>query len=213
MKIIWFAIATALLTACSAPPKRQLPTTPVKFDAVLQSGCLMPEPSEFLSATQKNSILRLHITQTGRVSSAAIIRTSGSQSLDASLAAAASRCTFAPAYLVNVAERKRGDIEDDYTLNVTWSKITTMVGPLRCFLPDYTLAARRAGEEGKVVLHFRVNGDYGTLETRIHPDSTGGVNLRSLSLRAVEACVEHKEVKASITPNAWYSIPFVWKLE
>jgi len=187
-------LAVAVLAAgCAVTPKPQAPvvSAPVKFAAVLQPGCLMPQPSEHGFANSGSATLQLHVTLTGEVLSAVVVRSSGLPNLDSALTVAARGCKFAPAYSVDPVTHQRADIEDDYTLNTSWPQ-SALVGPLRCFAPDYTHAARRAGEEGTV----------------------GGFNIRSLSVRAVQTCVtNHAEVRRSLRPDVWYALPYAWHLE
>ena len=209
-------LAVAMLAAgCAVTPKPPAPVvgTPVKFAAVLQPGCLMPQPSEHGFANGGSAVLRLHVTSTGEVGSAVTERSSGLPALDAALSVAARGCTFAPAYSVDPVTHQRADIEDNYILNASWPQ-STLVGPLRCFAPDYTHAARRAGEEGTVIVEFRINGESGVPETRVRADSARGSNIRSLSVRTVQACVtNHVEVRRSLRPDAWYALPYSWRLE
>jgi TonB family protein len=210
-------LAAALLVAgCAAPPKPlppPPPSAPVKFDAFLLPGCLMPEPGEQGVSTSGSAALQLHVTKAGEVSSAAVARSSGSATLDSALQAAARACRFSPAYSVDSATFKRTEIEDTYTLNTAWPG-PVLVGPHRCFAPDYTHAARRSDEEGTVIVEFRLNRDTGALDARVRPNSAPGRHIRDLSLRAVQACVmAHPEARKSLTPGDWYAIPYAWRLE
>jgi outer membrane biosynthesis protein TonB len=142
-----------------------------------------------------------------------VARSAGTPKLDSALQAAARRCRFSPAFSVDPATFKRTDIEDDYTLNVAWPT-PVLVGPHRCFAPDYTLVARRSDEEGTVVVEFRLNGESGAVDTRVRPTSAAGRHIRELSVQAVQACVmAHPEARKSLTPGAWYAIPYAWRLE
>jgi TonB family protein len=204
-----------LIAGCAAPPKPLPPpaSAPVKFDAILLPGCLMPEPGEHRFATGGSAALQLRVTPAGEVTSAAVARSSGSAALDSALQAAAGGCRFSPAYSVDSATFKRTEVEHSYTLNASWPA-PLLVGPHRCFAPDYTHAARRSGEEGTVMVEFRLNGETGALDARVRPNSAPGRHIRDLSLRAVQACVlAHPEARKSLTPGDWYAIPYAWRLE
>lgn len=215
--LVSLAVA-ALLQACSTPPTKTLPptTTPppatvVKFDAVLQPGCLM-QVSPGLPAASGTAALQLRISTTGQVLSASVATSSGSAPLDALLLASARRCTFAPAFRVGGPDHVRTEVEDDYTLSVAWPA-PPLVGPLRCFRPDYPHLARRREEEGTVVVDFSLRASDGTLETRVRPGSAAGPRLRELSVRAVETCLRHEEARTGLKQGAWYAIPYSWRLE
>jgi len=206
-----------LLQACSTPPAKTLPPTktptpaPVtKFDAVLQPGCLM-QTSPGLPAASGTATLQLRIGTTGQVLSASVATSSGSPPLDALLLASARRCAFAPAFTVGGPDRVRTEMEDDYTLSLAWPA-PPLVGPHRCFRPDYPHLARRREEEGTVAVEFRLHAD-DKLETRVRPGSATGSMLRELSVRTVEACLRHEEARATLQRGAWYAISYTWRLE
>jgi len=205
-------MAAALLQACSAPPPQPLPALPlVKFDAVLQPGCLI-QTSPDLPATGGTAVMQLRIDTSGQVTSVRVTQSSGSTAMDAMLLNSARRCSFTPAFTLGGPDRTRAEVEDDYTLSITWPT-PPLLGPHRCFRPDYTPAARRRGEEGTVVVQFRLRADEGTLETRVQPGGAAMPMLRELSVRAVEACLRHAEARSALQPGAWYAIPYTWRLE
>lgn len=213
-RLLASAVAAALLQACSTPPPPKPPAAPlppVKFDAVLLPGCLMLTSPE-VPADSGTATLQLRVAASGQVVSARVTKSSGSQPTDAMLQASARRCAFSPAFTSGGANHERTEVEDDYTLNVSWPK-PPLLGPHRCFRPDYTLAARRRDEEGTVVVEFRLRVEDGTLETRVGPTSTAIPMLRELSVRTVQACLRHEEASGSLQRGVWYAIPYTWRLE
>lgn len=205
-----------MLAGCAArlpPPPAPRPPQPVRFTAVLQPGCLLPHPTLLRKSPASHATLALHVDATGQVESATVRDSAGNHELDAALQAAAMRCKFTPAYVVEGSART--EVPDDHVLNLRWPAEGALVGSARCITPEYPHAARRAEEMGRIVVQFRKSPSTGQPEVQLRPTTTPVARriLQPLSLRAVSECLAHDEVAAELPPDKWYAAEYNWILD
>lgn len=98
-------------------------------------------------------------------------------------------------------------------MEVQWPINRPMVGPVRCFRPDYSHAARRSGEEGQVVVEFRRLSSNGQVEASVRPGPLRLTHLERLSLDSVIRCLEHADIKSSLPADKLLLIAYDWRLE
>ncbi len=210
------AIAAATLAGCATrlppPPPPTIPQ-PVRFTAVLQPGCLLPAPTLLRKSPTSRATLALRVDATGRVESATVRDSAGNSELDAALRAAAMRCKFTPAYVVEGAARTRTDVLDDQVLNLRWPAEGELVGSARCMTPGYPHAARRSEEMGQVVVRFRKSPETGQPEVQLQKASAAMRTLQPLSMRAVSECLAHDEVAAELPADKWIAVYYDWRLD
>ncbi|MFO1340959.1 MAG: energy transducer TonB [Burkholderiaceae bacterium] len=185
----------------------------MRFTAVLQPGCLLPAPALLRTSPLSRAVLALQVDASGRVASASVRDSAGNGELDAALQAAAMRCRFAPAYVVDGATRARTEVPDDYLLNVHWPAQGALMGAARCMTPDYPHAARRVEEMGEVLVRFRKSPTTGQPEAEVSKSPAGLRILQPLSLRAVSDCLAHEEVAADLPSDRWYVAAYHWRLD
>ena len=209
------AAAALALASCATPPPPPPPPAPkpVRFAAVLQPGCLLPAPALLRQSPASRATLVLRVDATGRVETATVRDSAGTGELDAALQAAAMRCRFTPAYVVEGAERKRTEVPDDHVLELRWPAQGALLGAARCMTPGYPHAARRADEMGRVVVQFRKSPDTGQPEVQVRQATAAMRMLQPLSLRAVSECLAHDEVAAELPPGQWFSATYDWRLD
>lgn len=208
-------VATAALAACATHPPPPPPPVPkpVRFAAVLEPGCLLPATALLRQSPLSHATLALQVDASGHVTSASVRESAGNGELDAALQAAAMRCRFTPAYVVEGAERKRTEVHDDHLLDVRWPAEGALLGAARCMTPGYPHAARRAEEMGRVVVQFRKSADTGQTEVQLRQTSPAMRTLQPLSLRAVRECLAHDEVAAELPVGQWFSVSYDWRLD
>lgn len=210
-----FLLCAALVSCAAQPvvaPVKVAPAPPVRFDAVLLPGCLLPAPSLLAQASRPGATMTVSIDAAGSVSSAVLASSTGSAELDASLQAAMRRCRFAPAYEVDRSTHSRMEVPEGRTLGIHWPSPPAEFGPHRCFTPDYPHTARRAEEQGRIVAMFRKSSATGEVESQLRSDSAPLRTLRALSLAAVSACMAHEEARAMAPADKWVSILYDWRL-
>ncbi|MBI5270127.1 MAG: hypothetical protein HY856_10675 [Burkholderiales bacterium] len=210
----WLAMLASCAAQRPAPvPVVPLPSPPLRFAPVLEPGCLLPRPELLLQAPSRQATMALDVDETGRVVAASLHASTGLSELDSALKAAVLLCRLAPAYVLEGQPRVRRNVAEKHELTVTWPATGPLVGPQRCFTPDYPHAARRAEETGRVVVLFRKSSASGQAEVQVRPGSVGFRSLRSLSTRTVSDCLAHDEVSATLPVDQWISVAYDWRLE
>lgn len=205
-----------ILSSCASHPMLAAgaPTSsPVRFNAVLQPGCLLPAPSLLAQAPTPRATLEVAIDATGQVTSADIAESTGSRELDSSLKSAVQRCRFSSAYEIDQVAFSRKELPEVRTMVVSWPVPAPEFGPHRCLTPEYPHAARRAEEQGHVTVLFRKDPMNGQIETRLRPDSPPLRTLKALTLATVSACMEHEEVRSVVPAGVWMSVTYEWRLQ
>jgi TonB family protein len=209
-------LLSAMLAACASRPPptvKAIQASPVRFGAVLLPGCLLPAPSLLAQATSPRATLTVAVDAAGNVSSAVLAESTGSTLLDDAVQAAVLKCHFAPAYEVDQAAQSRKDVPERRTLGVSWPSPAPEYGPHRCVTPDYPHAARRAGEEGRIIAMFRKDSGTGQIESQLRSDSAPLRTLRALTLTTVTACMAHDEARSAVPADRWISVLYEWRLQ
>lgn len=183
----------------------------MRFTAVLQPGCLLPHPTLLRKSPASRATLALRVEATGQVESATVRDSAGNNELDAALQAAAMRCKFTPAYVVEGSART--EVPDDHVLNLRWPAEGALIGAVRCVTPDYPHSARRVEEMGQVVVRFRKSPETGQPEVQLQKASAAMRTLQPLSMRAVSECLAHDEVAAELPADKWIAVYYDWRLD
>lgn len=205
-----FALA---LCACATSTSSRGPLAPVTFSAVLQPGCALPDPALLVQAPVSSGKLQLQVDGQGRVVATHVARSTGHSDIDRALLAAAERCRFSPAYIIDVPSFSKQIVSSSYAMEVQWSANRPMVGAARCFRPDYSHAARRSEEEGPVVVQYRRLSSSGQVEASVRPGPLRLAHLDRLSLDAVTRCLDHADIKSSLPADKLLLIAYDWRLE
>jgi TonB family protein len=205
-----------MLTACASRPPptgKATQAPPVRFSAVLLPGCLLPAPSLLAQATSHRATLTVAVDAVGNVSSAVLAESTGSTLLDHAVQAAMLQCHFAPAYEIDQVAQARKEVPERRTLGVSWPSPAPEYGPHRCVTPDYPHAARRAGEEGRIIAMFRKDSGTGQVESQLRSDSVPLRTLSALTLTTVAACMAHEEARSAAPTDKWISVLYEWRLQ
>lgn len=201
-----------LLSACSSLPKPSpqpllWQNTAVLLPAKLQAGCLLPAPS-LLEAVKAPSTVRLviRVNEFGHPTEARVVETTGDQKIDEAFVSSATNCSFSPASSGGVPTAYW------YELRYSWAQSQNFVGPARCFREPYPRRALLAGETATVKVQFRLPSNGGAVQTRVTSSQPSPL-LSTVSVNAVERCLEHSEARKGIDIDRWYGISYDWRIQ
>ena len=210
------ALTSVVLASCAIapPPAPPLPIPPiVRFEAVLEPGCLLPHPETMRRSAIKVVTAVVQVSATGTVSGASLKSSTGDVELDAALREAVMRCRFTPAYDAGGRPFVRTEVAHTQELRVVLPSLPGLTGPHRCLQPEYPHAARRADETGRVRVAFRKRSGDNRIEVNVIDGSSPLRVLRPLSASAVTQCLQHESVISELPADKWHVVDYVWRLE
>lgn len=213
-RVILSLLAFLLASCASQPPLSSLPPAPpiVRFEAILEPGCLLPPPDILRRATVQSATVIVLISETGSATTASLKGNTGSVELDNELVASMLRCNFSPAYDAGGMPYVKKEVAITQEVAVVWPSDAKLIGPSHCIQPAYPHAARRSEESGRVRVAFQKRSSDGQIEAQIREGSAKLRVLRPLSIRAVTQCLQHDSVQSELDFDKWYLIDYVWRL-
>lgn len=202
---VWTAALLGGLVAGCAP----LPPTPTKpagpsirSEAQVQPGCLRPSKALFAAAPFATNIdLRIYVELDGTASKATVASSSGNAALDQAFVAAALKCRYTPARLLDDTA-----VASNYVMTQSWIAGQSSTGPQRCFLPDYPKLALRAERSGQVRIRFMVPDAAAHAEVRVMPPTDPA--FAEAAHASATGCLAHAEAREGLKPQQWYEVAF-----
>jgi TonB family protein len=207
MKYLFIALNAALMIAgCTHQPTRiDQSKDQIRIAPRLKDGCLRPDFSE-LAAIGGKAAIGLEISDNGIPLSFQVLESSGSKVHDELIALAALKCKFIPGKIDGKPTNMK------YRFAYTWPANEQLIGPNKCLPPTYPRLPFRYGEEGDVLVAFKIHPKNGEIDTRV-AKSSGFPLLDKASVLALNRCLEHVEARNGLPLGEWSFAPFTWKLQ